>query len=100
MAAEEPCHLEEAVYVPLVRMHQMALLFRFPGWSPPSVSAQEQMLQELAMPRMVGNYQACDCQNLDHYSLIQITLISTHKLQTTVHKQKIKKTLVSGDNTT
>lgn len=84
VAAEEPpmpSNLEEAVYVPLERIHQMALLFRFLGWSPRSVSAQEQMLQELAMPQMVGNYQACDYQNLVHYSLKQITLISTHKLQ-------------------
>ena len=61
MAAEEPYRLEEVDYVPLERMHQTALLFRFLGWSPHSGSAQEQMLQELAMPRKVGNYQACDC---------------------------------------
>lgn len=61
VAAEEPYRLEEVDYVPLVRMHQMALLSRFQGWSPHSGSVQEQMLQELAMPRMVGNYQAGDC---------------------------------------
>lgn len=76
-----PWNLEEAVYVPLERMHQMALLFQFLGWSPRSVSAQAQMLQEMAMPQMVGNYQSRDYQNLVHYSLTQITVISTHKLQ-------------------
>lgn len=84
VAAEEPpmaSNLEEAVYVPLERMHQIALLFQFLGWSPHSVSAQEQMLQELAMPQMVGNCQAADYQNLVHYSLLQITLISTYKLK-------------------
>lgn len=79
VAVEEPpvpSNLEEAVYVPLERMHQMALLYQFLGWSPRSVSAQAQMPQELATPQMVGNYQAGDYQNLVHYSLEQITQIT------------------------